>query len=258
VGTVDDVVLLVLAAAGGCLAGRARRPAGGHGPHPRLRRWPLLAAGLALLLLAAVTHDDVCTVAYALGLAAVAAFCGANWQLTGLLVVGLGVVLNLGAVVLDNGVPVRPRALVQAHAATARDVGAHHVRDPRHLETGEDEYGWLGDVIPVPLAHQVISWGDLLVLVGLFDVARDLARRRARPPEVDDEDDAGGAGGPAQPAATTQASVDQVWGTAPSGVPSSGSQCSAKPVTTEADIIEFWRDAALPPDPAHRAARQSR
>jgi hypothetical protein len=237
------VVLLVLAAAGGCVAGRVRPPAGGHGPHAHLRRWPLLAAGLALLLLAAITHDDLCTVSYALGLASVAAFASANWQVTGLVVVGLGLVLNLAAVVLDNGVPVRPRALVQAHAATVHDVGSHHLRDPRHLETGEDAYGWLGQVIPVPVAHEAISWGDLLILVGLFDVARDLARRRAQPPH---------------PAATTQASVDQVWGAAPNGVPSSGSQCSESPVTTEADIIEFWRDAALPPDPAHRAARQSR
>jgi hypothetical protein len=237
------VVLLVLAAAGGCVAGRARRPAGGHGTRPHLHRWGLLAGGIALLLLAAITHDDLCTVAYALGLALLAAFAGASWPVTGLAVIGLGLVLNLAGVVLNNGVAVRPRALVQSHAATVEDVGTHHLRDPRHLETHDDAFGWLGDVIPVPGVHEAISWGDLFVLVGLFDVARELSRRRARPP---------------QPEATTADSVDQDWGAAPRGVPSSGSQCSAKPVIDEADVIEFWKDAALPPDPAHLAARQSR
>ena len=226
------------------MAGVVRRPAGEHRARPHLRRWPLLALGLAFLLLAAVTHDGVCTVAYALGLAALAAFVGASWPTAGLLVVGLGLVLNLAAVVLDNGVPVRGRALVPAHAATVHDVASHHLRDPRHLETDADRYGWLGQVIPVPVVHDTLSWGDLLILVGLFDVARELARRRTHPP--------------GQPEATTQARVDQDWGTAPKGVPSSGSQCSAKPLTTEADVMDFWKDAALPPDPAHRAARQLR
>jgi hypothetical protein len=267
------VVLLVLAAVGGSAAGLVRRPAGGHGARPHLQRWPLFAAALALLLLASLTHGDVCTVIYAGGLALLAAFAGANWTLTGMGVIGLGVLLNLGAVVLDNGVPVRPRALVQAHAASALHVGDHHLRAPRHLETNDDAYPWMGDIVPVPFVHEAVSFGDLLILVGLADVAREISRRRARPPEVDDVD--GDATEPvgggtiatttttpvataAQPAATTHARVDHDWGTAPNGSAESGSQCSAKPETTEDDIIDFWKDAALPPEPAHLAARQQR
>jgi hypothetical protein len=271
------VVLLVLAAVGGAAAGRLRRPAGGHGARPHVVRWPLLAAGLALLLLASVTHDDTSVVSAALGLAVLAAFAGSSWQVTGLAVLGLGVVLNLAAVVLNNGVPVRPRALVQAHAATSENVGRHHLSDPRHLETDSDHYAWLGAIVPVPIVHEALSFGDLLVLVGLADAARDMARRRSRLPEVDedDEDEAGPdpdadaedgdthgddakPGGAAQAEASTQAKVDQDWGTAPSGEAESGSQCSAKPVTTTADVMEFWKDAALAPSPAHLAARHDR
>jgi hypothetical protein len=244
-------------------------------------RWPLLPASLALFLLSSVTHDDISVVALALALAVLAAFAGSNWQVTGLAVLGVGVVLNLAAVVLNNGVPVRPRALVQAHAATPADVGSHHLRDPRHLETDADRYAWLGAIVPVPVVHEALSFGDLLLLVGLADAARDMGRRRSRLPEVDedDEDEAGpdpgseddaeddatdgdavGApSGPAdQPDASTPAKVDQDWGAAPSGEAESGSQCSAKPVTTTADVMEFWKDAALAPSPAHLAARHDR
>jgi hypothetical protein len=227
----------------------------------------LLAGALALFLLSALTHDDISVVTLALALGVLAAFAGWNWQVTGLAVLGLGVVLNLAAVVLNNGVPVRPRALVQAHAATAHDVGSHHLRDPRHLETDADRFGWLGAVVPVPIVHEALSFGDLLVLVGLTDAARDLARRRARLPEVDEDDevtgpdpDAEDGDGEAQPEveATTPASADQDCGTAPSADAESGSQCSAKPETTTADVMEFWKDAALAPSPAHLAARQSK
>jgi hypothetical protein len=285
------VVLLVLAAVGGTAAGRLRRPAGGHGARPHIAGWPLLAGALALFLLSAITHDDISVVTVALALAVLAGFAGTNWQVTGLAVLGIGVVLNLAGVVLNNGTPVRPQALVQAHAATAEDVGSHHLRDPRHLESGDDSYGWLGAIVPVPIVHEVLSFGDLLVLVGLTDAARDLGRRRSRLPEVDEDEDededevaapdpgedgeraaTGWLGRPephprrqersdarsGQTGQTTQAKVDQDWGAAPSGEAESGSQCSAKPETTTADVMEFWKDAALAPSPAHLAARQTK
>jgi hypothetical protein len=219
---------------------------------------------LALFLLSAITHDDISLVSLALAFAALAAFAGSNWQVTGLCVLGLGIVLNLGAVVLNNGMPVRPRALVQSHATTAQHVGSFHLRDPRHLEADDDHYAWLGEIVPVPVVHQALSFGDLLVLVGLTDAARDLARRRARLPEVDEDDEDDGPDPDADAATaqveapTTQASADQDCGDAPSGDAESGSQCSAKPETTAADVMEFWKDAALAPSPAHLAARHDR
>lgn len=257
------MVLLVLAAAGGALVGRLRRPTGGHGARPHLRNWTLLAAGVALLLVAALLHGDASLLAYAGGLALVTGFAGSNLGVTGVAVVGLGVVLNLAGAVLNNGVPVRPRALVQAHAATPADVARHDLRDPRHLETPSDGYPWLGAIVPVPGVHDVVTFGDLLVLVGLADVAREVARRRSPLPAVDEDDEDDLLDPPpgddgAQPAATTQASVDHDWGAAPSGDAESGSQCSAKPVTTAADTMEFWRDAALAPSPAHLAAHHDR
>jgi hypothetical protein len=219
--------------------------------------------GLVLAIVASLVHGDLGVLCDALSIAVLAVFAGVNWNLTGVAVVGVGLILNLGAVVLNNGMPVRGEALVRAHVVTAKELADHEESPPRHLETDNDAFAWLGSIVPVRAAHEVVSFGDLIVLVGLADAARDLARRRGRLPEVDDDgelwpvedEDAGQTDGAE---ATTAASVDQDCGEAPSGSPESGSQCSAKPDTSAADVMEFWKDAALPPSPAHLAARHDK
>jgi hypothetical protein len=257
------VVLLVLAAMGGLIAGRVRPAVGGHVARPHLRRLELVLVGIGLAIVASLVHGDLGVLCDALSIAVLAAFAGVNRNLTGVAVVGVGLVLNLGAVVLNNGMPVRGEALVRAHVVRADELGSHDEPPPRHLETDADAFAWLGSIVPVRAAHEVLSFGDLIVLAGLVDAARDLGRRRGRLPEVEDDDalwpldggDGGQAGGVPP---TTAASVDHDWGAAPKGSAESGSQCSAKPDISAADVTEFWKDAALPPSPAHLAARQDR
>lgn len=259
------MVLLVLAAAGGLIAGRVRRPTGGHGAVPHVRRVELVVVGVALALAASLLEGDLSVLCDALSIAVLAAFAGMNHATTGLAVVGVGLVLNLGAVVLNNGMPVRGGALVAADVVDRDELASHDEPDPRHLETDADNVPWLGAIVPVSLVHRVVSFGDLIILAGLADAARDLSRRRARLPAVDGDDDLwrgadGPDGGrrPDQADATTAAKVDQDWGDAPSGAPESGSQCSAKPLDRAAVESEFWKDASLPPAPAHLAARHDR
>jgi hypothetical protein len=237
------VVLLVLAAVGGLIAGRARPAVGGHVARAHLHRIELVLVGLVLAIVASLVHGDIGVLCDALSIAVLAGFAGVNRNLTGVAVVGVGLVLNLGAVVLNNGMPVRGEALVRAHVVRATELADHEEPPPRHLETDADAFGWLGSTVPVRAAHEVLSFGDLIVLVGLADAARDLGRRRRHGVGV---------------APTTAASVDQDWGAAPSGSAESGSQCSAKPEVSAADVTEFWKDAALPPSPAHLAARQDK
>lgn len=256
------MVLLVLAALGGLIAGRARPAVGGHVARHHVRRLELVLAGVGLAIGASMIHGDLGVLCDALSIAVLAVFAGINWNLTGIAVVGAGLILNLGAVVLNNGMPVRGEALVRAHVVTVRELADHEEPAPRHLETHNDAFAWLGAIVPVRAVHEVLSFGDLIVLVGLTDAIRDLARRRGRLPEVDDDGELwpldGAAGQTVGADATTAASVDQDWGDAPSGAPESGSQCSAKPDTTAADVMEFWKDAALPPSPAHLAARHDK
>lgn len=233
-------------ALGGIVAGRVRRPAGGHGARPHLHDLLLLLAGALAVALSLVVPPSVATVVRGLGLGAVAAFALRNRGVTGIAVAGLGAILNLAGLVLNNGIPVRPDALVDAGVVAADQVRDHDLDELYHLRTDRDAVPWLGAVVPFRPTEQVLSFGDLLVLVGSFDALRDLARRRARPP----------AGG--QVGSSTQASADQDWGTAPSGAAESGSQCSAKPDLSTADAIAFWRDADVAPSPAHLAARHDR
>ena len=248
------MVLLVLVAATGVVAGWLRRPAGGHGARPHLHHLWLLALGVALVVASLEVPDSASVLTRAAGVTLLAAFAGANRTVTGIAVAGLGVVLNLAALVLNNGIPVRQEALVEADAVEVDELAAYEADEPYHVQTGADGFAWLGAVVPVAATGQVLSFGDLLVLVGAFDVLRDAARRRARLPEVDE----GSEPPEAQDEATTQAKVDQDWGTAPSGAPESGSQSSAKSDLAAAEAREFWRDAAVSPSPAHLAARQDK
>ena len=239
----------------GVVAGRLRSPAGGHGARPHLHDLALVAAGGVALVASLVVPEGLATVARGLGFGALAAFGLRNRHVTGIAVAGLGALANLLCLVLNNGIPVRPEALVDAGVVPAAEVREHDLDEPHHLQTDADAFAWLGAVAPVSPTEQVLSFGDLLLLVGGFDALRDLARRRARPPQVDDDD---GGLAPGQAEATTQASADHDCGTAPSGEAESGSQCAAKPELTTAEAMEFWRDAAVAPSPAHLAARHDR
>src|SRR3546814_15559092 len=50
------------------------------------------------------------------------AFALANPHITGIAVVGLGLLVNLAALVANNGMPVRPAALVEAGLATEDEL----------------------------------------------------------------------------------------------------------------------------------------
>ena len=252
------MLLLVVVLAAGALAGVVRRPAGGHGARPHLRLLPLLAAGAALVPASLVVPDAVAVVVRGLGFGALAWFAVRNRAATGVAVAGLGALANLAALVLNNGVPVRAEALVDAGVATAAAVRDHELDEPYHLQEEQDGFAWLGAVVPVRATEQVLSFGDLLLLVGAFDTVRALARRRTRLPVVpaDDADEGDLVDDPPDQGSSTQASADQDWGAAPSGDADSGSQCSAKRELTTAEAMDFWKDAAIAPSPAHLAARQ--
>lgn len=176
------VVLLLAVILGGVL-GRVGAPLAMDGLRPRVRRLPLLGLGASGHVLAHVVDGDAATVLIALSLAVLLAFVSANTHVTGMVVIGGGLLLNLLAVVLNDGMPVRASALVTADVVEAADLGAIQFAGPRHLETASDPAAVLGDVIPVPMAREVVSFGDLVIVLGAADAVRVLARRRRRAPE---------------------------------------------------------------------------
>lgn len=229
---------MVLAVVVGLAAGWLRPPLGARGRRLPIVRLPLLAIGAAGTALAQAVSADTSTLVLGLSLAVLAAFAASNVHVTGIAVVGLGLVLNLAAVVLNNGMPVRPGALVAAGLVDRADLATLELTPPRHLETSRDRLAVLGDVLPVPGAREVLSFGDLFILIGTADALRDLARRGRRRWSTVERTD--------YESAMTQLSVVHDWGTAPRGAPDSGSQCSAKPDALAPAAIDLTSDEATP------------
>jgi hypothetical protein len=176
----DGVVLSILAVLAGLFVGLVR--------HGRLRnvarvrvRWPwLLGAGIAVP--AVVDRFDlpggVPLVVAALG--TLLLFTLRNLPVVGMGVVAVGVSCNLLAVVSNGGMPVRADALVQAGLARRDEIARVEIRGAQRLERPGDRLTLLGDRVPVAETGQVLSFGDLVILVGLADVAANLTRRRRR------------------------------------------------------------------------------
>lgn len=181
--------------------------------------------------LSQLLEGDQATMAMAGALAVLLAFVAANAQVTGILVIGCGLLLNLVALVLNNGMPVRGEALVKAGVVERQELPTISVTGSRHLEAGTDRLAVLGDVLPVPGVREVLSFGDLIVLVGAADAVRDVSRRRRRRWSADER--------AAYRSTMTQLKAVHDWGAAPRPVPDSGSQNSAKPDVTEPASIDL-------------------
>jgi hypothetical protein len=180
--TVAGVVLLLVGVALGLVAGRLQRQRGAHSAAVRLRHLTVLGLGTVANGVAYMLSGDTATVVLAGSLAVLLAFVGSNLHLTGMAVIGVGLLVNLVGVVGNDGVPVRGEALVAAGLLHPADLATTELLGARHLETSGDPLGFLGDVVPVrsPVAPEVMSFGDLIVVVGAADAMRELSRRQRR------------------------------------------------------------------------------
>jgi hypothetical protein len=263
------VALVVIALAIGVAVGRLLQPLRyRHLGAPRVR-WPAaLGLGVAVAVLADRLDGDAAVTAGIAGQALLVAGVLANLHLVGAGVLAVGLGLNLVSMAVDGGVPVRPGALVEAGVLEPDEVPDATVSGPRHIEGDGDALGWLGDALPVAPLGIVVSFGDLVVAVGVADVAAHAARPRRRRP-ADRHAHAGAdrhpdgplpVAGPVgaeldepvdeplfaddepvllvdddpplfedQPLAITSARPVQDWGTAPPASPVSGTHHSARP-----------------------------
>lgn len=139
----------------------------------QLRRPNILAAAVGIQLVLEVLHPTrgiagrlasaLLVVSYLLLLA----FCAANLRLRGLAVVAVGIGLNGTVIALNAGMPVR------APEAAVEKTTKHHAERP------SDRLTFLGDIILVPALRQSLSFGDLIMLVGLVDVLFHCSRNPA-------------------------------------------------------------------------------
>lgn len=158
----------------------------------RLGRWPvrgsaLLVAGVAAQLLAVLLGGRAALTALLCGYGLLLAFALANLSRAGMGLVVLGLGLNALVIAADGGMPVRGRAAVAAGVATPVQVArlAHpgpYLRplagSRHHLARSSDHLLALSDTVPLRPLREVVSFGDLVLALGVADVAVHLVEPR--------------------------------------------------------------------------------
>ena len=172
-------MFIVVAIVVGVLVGLVRGGRFANLGEAAFRLWPLLVLGVVVQGAAAFTGEGavpVILVSYVL----LIAFCAANLTHAGMGVVLVGITLNLVVIAVNGGMPVCEEAIVAAGIATHDEVPDLEFGAKRHLETTDDRLTFLGDIVPVPVAEEVLSFGDLAMAVGVAAVLANLLRPRQR------------------------------------------------------------------------------
>jgi hypothetical protein len=139
----------------------------------QLHRPGILAAAVGIQLVLEILHPTrgtvgrVASVLLVISYLLLLAFCGLNLRLRGLAVVAVGIALNGVVIALNQGMPIR------APEAAVETTTKHHAERP------SDRLTFLGDIILVPALRQSLSFGDLIMLVGLVDVVFHCSRNPA-------------------------------------------------------------------------------
>ncbi len=180
-GSVDQVPLSALALLLGGVFGLILGGDLRHLATWRLRSWWLLVPGVFGQIAADRWHlAGLGTVVILAAYLCLLVFAGRNILLVGMGLVAVGLIANLAVITLDGGMPVHPAAVVRAGIAAPGQLAAVGYGRRHHLETGGDHVTFLDDRLPVGALHQVLSIGDLVLFVGVADVAANLIRRPRR------------------------------------------------------------------------------
>jgi hypothetical protein len=98
------------------------------------------------------------------------AFGLANLRHRGMWMVVLGFMLNAVVITANHGMPVRQSAL----AAIKFRGEIHEVK--RHRQKATDKLTALGDIIPVPPLDTVLSFGDMILAIGVINLLFNVMR----------------------------------------------------------------------------------
>lgn len=147
------------------------------------RLWPLLILGVVVQGAAAFTADGAVPLILA-SYVLLLLFTAVNLHHAGMGVVFVGIALNVAVIGINGGMPVRADAIVAAGIVEHDQIPSLDFGSKRHLETDDDRLTVLGDIIPVPVAEEVLSFGDLAMSVGVAAVLVNLLRRRRGPADT--------------------------------------------------------------------------
>lgn len=146
----------------------------------RLRHPEFLLIALACSIFIDMTDTGPTLVIAVVGLIAGVFFGLFNAHLTGMIVLTLGILSNLVPLAVNGAMPVRGDALVEAGMVTAEELPRVSLTGARELADDTTRLEFLGDTFPVHWTGQVLSIGDLIMMVGLADVVAHLLLKRRR------------------------------------------------------------------------------
>lgn len=137
----------------------------------RVRLWPVLLPALTFALVISIDSDPPFErFLLPLTLIAFAVVALSNLHLVGMAVVSVGIVANLAPVLLNGDMPVRESAVIGAGIATPETVQFVELGAGRRFEEPADLLAPLGAIVPVDVLNEVLTFGDLIVLLGLVNV----------------------------------------------------------------------------------------
>lgn len=142
--------------------------------------WFALVAAVVLQVVAVLTDTDAGVFLLLVSFALIIAFTARNLARAGMGVVLVGVAANALVIGVNDGMPVREEAVIRSGLAGDDEIDDFDFNAKWHLETEDDQLTFLGDIIPVPGAREVLSFGDLIMAVGVADVIVHLMRPAVR------------------------------------------------------------------------------
>lgn len=175
------MVPLLVAVVTGIAVGMLRRPLGAHLEDPRVLVPGLAAVAVGLHLSLWLLSPAVAGPLLGLSLFLLTGFGLLNLHLVGMGILTTGLALNAAVVLVNGAMPVRTTAVVAAGIAAPGELVLVDLGAGRRYEATGDWLPILGDVIPVAPIGAVVSFGDLIVLMGVGVVAADLVRYTRRP-----------------------------------------------------------------------------
>lgn len=167
----------------GCLVGRVRGGRWSGVTETRLHAQASLIAGITTVLVLNLIGPGFPIGWLIIGYACFIHFGFKNLQITGMIVLLIGLSLNLAPALANGAVPVSELALQSV--GDTNTAGIANIDGVRESSDTAASLSALGDVVPVPVFNVVVSLGDLIMLVAIADIAANLMLR-ARRREFDD------------------------------------------------------------------------
>ena len=127
--------------------------------------------------------DDVGFALLMVSYAAVLGFCFVNLRIKGMTVITIGIVLNALVIGINQGMPTRNEVVTRNGVKVEQPIALEVKHRPK---TGDTLLPFLGDNILMPGRGEIVSFGDLIMAVGILDLRYWGSRRRR--PKGDDDD----------------------------------------------------------------------